>query len=283
MIQTILQSAAERSHWRRLGKVKLGIKVKGNNPTRCTSKTPHTHQHTDDCYNFYPKDVKYFVLPKQFQEKLGAEPMKLNIMLAFPTLEQNYDIDSVMWKGNGQKFCSTKDGITAQRLVSTMVPNAKDGKMEEHTDYETIPCPGDACEFRKAGKCPYKGGLDFMIPAVYPEVGTFFLRVGSKVSYLQMLATLLDLQKLCVNRPNGMQYIKMILEREFTVFPSVMIKGVRTRVEKYIPKLSVDYAALSAADKQLLGAAVGQNFEIPAEITEEELQADLREDEPAKA
>lgn len=264
MLKTALESAAQRSHWKRLGKIKLGLKVKSAN-TKCAQR----HEHTDACYNFFPKDVKYFVIPDQFKAQLGAEPMKLSIMLAFPTLQQNFDIDAAKWRGNGTKFCSTKDGVTAQRLVETEVPGARAGETVKKSDYQTIPCPGGECKFRIAGECPPKGSFDFMIPAVFPAVGTFYLKVGSRVAYEQMLATMIDLERLCVTRKDGMQRIRMVLEREHTVFNPV-IKGVRTKIEKWVPKLSVDYAALNDEDKQLLGAAVGQSFQ--TEVTEADLE-----------
>ncbi len=277
MLKSALERAAKLSHWKRLGKVKLGLKVKSN---RLICDQTKQHQHVDACYMHFPKDVKYFVVPEQFKEKLGAEPMKLNIVLAFPTLEQNFDIQAASYKGNGAKFCSTKDGITAERLVVEMVPDPKNPAAKiEKGSYKSIPCPADDCEFRKAGKCPPKGGLEFMVPELYPAVGTLYMKVGSRVGYEQMLATLLGLERFTEKRENGMLGVHMILERELVVF-NIDIKGVRTRVEKYIPKLSINFEKLSQGDRALLGPSVGQNFQVPELATDADVGKDDDEDEP---
>lgn len=271
MLKTTLTRTAGLSHWKRLGKVKLGIK-KLSTKVRCAIPN---HKHVDDCFYQYPVDVNYFVIPEQFKAKLGPEPQRLEIMLAFPTLEQNFDTRAAVYRSNGSKFCSTRDDVKAERIGEASVPNPKTGAMEKKTVYKTIDCPALECEFRKRGECKERGQFEFIVPGLYPEVGTLFLKIGSKVAIGQILATLQALEVFCQNRPNGLQGVRLVLEREKMTF-NVDTKGdgTLTKVEKWIPKITIDYAHLRADDQALLLPVVGQDLVVPDVATDEDLNTE---------
>lgn len=274
MLKTAMKRTDGVSHWKRLGKVKLGLKKRG----KMTCALPG-HQHVEDCFSHYPVDVKYFVIPEEFKEKLGPEPQKLSIMLAFPTLQQNFDVKAALYRANGTKWCHTDDDVTAKRLFKVQVPDPKNaGRQIDKTVYKTIDCPNTACEFRISGQCPPRGGLEFMVPGIYPAVGTLFLKVGSQIAQDQMLATLRGLEEYCMKRENGMQGIYMELERVQMFFHiDKNGDGTLSKIEKWIPKLSIDYERLQAGDKKLLGLAIGQQFTVPDVVTADQVSTDDEE------
>ncbi len=272
MLKDIEVEAESASFWKKLGKVKLGLKQRANNP-RCNSKDAQ-HRHTDDCYNFFPKDVNYFVLDKKWHKALGEQPQELAIMLAFPTWQQTFDIRRAWYKQNGSKACFTLDGITAKRMVSDgPKPDGKGrGGMIDTFKQIELPCPGDGCEY--ASKCPKRGQLEFMIPDC-GEVGTFFMKTGSMISAKQMLAVLKALTNFTQGRANGLHGLRLVLRRELMVFnPDIKKDGNLVRIEKYIPKLEIDFKSLMAKDHDLLGPLVGKNIALQAPASAEELGHD---------
>ncbi len=275
MLKTTIARSVNTSHWKRLGKIKLGI-TKKSSKVRCQEQ----HTHTDDCYYRFPVDVKHFVMEPKWAEKLGAEPMSLEIMLAFPTLKQNFDTKAAVYKANGSKWCYTNDDETAFRLTEMNEADPKTGQMKKALKYIEMPCPNSACPYRVNGQCPERGYLEFMIPKS-GEIGTFFMKTGSKVANSQMLATLQALEGFTRNRPNGMHAIRLVLRRELVVF-NKDINGVMTRIEKYVPKLEIDFQHLLAQDQMLLGPLMGQTIALPeAQVAEDLEEGDDEEDEKA--
>ncbi len=232
MLETVKERAALKSPWRRLGKIKLGIKAKAASGAE------------------YPKDVDYFVIPDQYKAKLGAEPKSLDILLAFPTLEENFDTNAKLWGANGAKKCWTKDGVTAFRYMK--------GAGDKH-EWTPMPCPGLNCEYRQKKQCTEKGEFSFMIPAVAPEIGTFFMRLGSKVGIDNIYTALHSLQFLTRERKQGMFGLRMKFTREKTDF-MVDLKGdgQQSKITKYIPTLAIDWAQLMAEDRNMLAPFFGQ-------------------------
>lgn len=279
MLKEIEVKAESTSFWKKLGKVKLGLKERARNP-RCGKQ----HQHTDDCYAFFPKDVNYFVMDPKWHGALGAQPRSLEIQLAYPTLERNFDVDRAVYRANGTKFCFSKDGVTARRMVKgDPRKDDKTGEMVDTFKTVSIPCLGDTCEYAK--KCPKKGGFEFMIPAC-GEVGTFYMKTGSMTSASQMLATLRALENFTQGRPHGLHGIRMNLSRELVVFnPDIKGDGNPVRIEKYVPKLEIDYKSLRQADQELLGPIMGKIFALPTPTTAEDINTEDDEEDltPAPA
>lgn len=276
MLKTTIARSVNTSHWKRLGKIKLGV-TKKSSKVRCQQQ----HTHGEECYYRFPVDVKHFVMEPKWADKLGAEPTSLEIMLAFPTLKQNFDTKAAVYKANGSKWCYTNDDETAHRLTKMSEADPKTGQMKDVFKYMEMECPNMACPYRINGQCPERGYLEFMIPKT-GEIGTFFMKTGSKVANSQMLATLEALEGFTRNRPNGMHGIRLVLRRELVVFnKDINGDGTMTRIEKYVPKLEIDFQHLLAQDQMLLGPLMGQTIALPEARVEEEL--DNGEDEEGEA
>ena len=237
MLNTTINRAAGTSPWRRLGKIKLGIKAKAQSGAE------------------YPKDVEYFVIPEEFRAKLGDKPMELEINLAFPTLEQNFDTKYAMYQANGSRNCWSANGIVAHRYRK---PEGSDRFQWVDLQNECEKCP-----FRAAKKCAERGGFSFMVPKT-GAVGTFYLKTGSKVAIDRIYTALRSLELLTLTRPQGMLGLRMVLRRELTVF-NVDLKGdgQQSRIEKYIPTLDIDWLNLRLEDKALLAPYTGQMLALP--------------------
>ena len=138
------------------GKIRLGIRVKNEQGME------------------YPKELDYFVCPKEVRAVFGDEPTELTVFFprnnreeVFPQCYEKYGSnEALLCQGDGEK--------SAQRL------NLENGRWEE------VKCP---CEHynkkydkkTKIGGCVKAGYLKFMIPSV--SIGTFYqCRVGGVVS-----------------------------------------------------------------------------------------------------
>jgi hypothetical protein len=246
-------------------------------------KCPLNHAHTDPCYYQYPVDVDYFVIEPKWAPKLGEKPKALSIMLAFPTLKQNFDTKAAVYQANGSKWCYTDDDETAYRWTDYPGKDPKTGEAKKMFGYQPMPCPNKECPYRQNGKCPERGSFEFMIPDT-GEVGTFFMRFGTKIGISQFYATLSSIEGFVKNRPNGMHGLRMIMRRELVVINrDVKGDGVIARVEKWIPKLEIDFPALSAEDKHLLGPLMGQTIALPEAQQPEDLESGDEDEEDDKA
>ncbi len=249
MLPEVTAAAEGYTPWRKLGKVKLGVKAKNGSGVE------------------YPKDLDYFVIPPEYQKFTGPKPTELSIVMMHPTLERCFDTRAVAYNSNESKFCHTRDGVTAIR-------HKKVDGTDKFADVE-IPCPGLACEFRINKKCQARGYLNFRIASV-PEIGEFVMIFGSKVAQAQILKTLQTLQYLTQDRPQGMYGIRMKLRRVETTFHKDLDgSGQPKKIKKFIPNLEIDYPALLSSDKRLLGPMMG--MEIP--LLPAELDADAAPDD----
>lgn len=130
----------------RLGKIRLGIRVKKGKPDhRCN------HQPGQLCnYCSYPKETPHFVVPDEVAKVYGNEPTELDIMLpvdkeevVFPQAYEYYGFGrGLKCTGNGQRALRMED--TTKELV----------EME---------CP---CPFLESGDCSQRGHLAVILPKV---------------------------------------------------------------------------------------------------------------------
>lgn len=255
MLPEVVTAAEGHTAWRKLGKVRLGIKVKNANGVE------------------YPKDVNYFVIPEEYRKYTGEQPTELPIVLMRGSLFNKndprasmFDTRAAMYNANQSKFCHTVDGV---RAIRHMKPEGSD----KFQDVE-IPCPGLDCEYRRNKKCAAKGYFNFRIASV-PEVGEFVMIFGSKVAQAQILKTLQVVQMLTQGREKGMYGIRMKLRRvEITFHKDLDGSGLK-KITKFIPQLEIDWESLLATDKQMLGPAMG----MPIPILPAELDADAAPDD----
>jgi len=237
MLETTIGRAAGGNAWRRLGKIKLGIKVQKDGKE-------------------YPQDVDYFVIPDQYQDRLGDKPKELSIVLANPDLRQNFDTRAAMYQANGSRSCHTDDDRTAHRYMRPAGENVH--------RWVTMQCPNLDCEYRQSKKCQERGFFSFMVPASQ-EIGVFLIIMGSKVAMTQIYTALTVLQSLCAGRPNGMAGIRLKLRRERKeFFQDFKGTGQQSKVVKFIPMVEIDYAQLLHEDQKRLGPMLGQPILLPA-------------------
>lgn len=132
---TRIKGLSESRRLPRLGKVRLGIKVK-----------------SERSGNEYPRETPYFVVPPEVARVHGEQPTRLDIMIpvedqsiAFPQALEMY--------GSGRGMKCTGDGEVAYRV------NEETGEIEERE------CP---CEFLtgKQPKCSQRAHLSVLLPKV---------------------------------------------------------------------------------------------------------------------
>jgi len=127
------------------GKIRLGVKV--------VNEKGISH----------PKELPYFVCPKEVKAVFGDEPTELTVFFPRASREEVFPQAYEKYGSNNALLCKG-DGETAQRL------NLENGRWEDRE------CP---CEHfqpwdpkTKIGGCDKAGHLYFMIPEV--SIGTFF-------------------------------------------------------------------------------------------------------------
>lgn len=137
------------------GRIRLGVRIKNEQGVE------------------YPKELDYFVCPKEVRAVFGEEPTELTVFFprnnreeVFPQCYEKYGSnEALLCQGDGEK--------SAQRL------NLENGR------WGTVKCPcghyGPYDKKNKVGGCVKAGYLKFMIPSV--SIGTFYqCRIGGVVS-----------------------------------------------------------------------------------------------------
>jgi hypothetical protein len=255
MLKSTIDRAAGSSPWRRLGKIKLGIKVKTDRGE-------------------YPKDLDYFVMPEKYKALLGDQPRELAIILPHSTLEENFTSKCKMYLSNGACACRSDDEVTAERWLPVVEGSPK-------REWKKIPCPGPVCEFRLNKKAAARGYLNVMVPAV-GEVGTFALIFGSQVAQGRILKALEVVELLTQGRPKGMAGIRMMLRREpVEFFKDLKGDGIQAKIVKYLPSLEIDFKALLREDYNLLAPFFGKSLvALPSspQVLDGELELDDEDD-----
>lgn len=266
MLPSTENRGAASSPWRRLGKIKLGIKVKNEQ----TGKE-------------YPTDLDYFVVPDNYKDKLGDKPKELFIVLPNPMLEQNFTTKAAVYRSNGAKWCSTQDDVHAKRFQDTgrkTVPKKPGDTIKPIFDYCQIGCPAKACEYRQTGECKERGFFNFMIPAV-DAIGTFLLRPTSQVGITNIYTVLKVVESYCARRPNGMAGIRLRLYREpQQFFKDIKGDGQLAAITKYIVNLELDWKQLLQDDQRLFGPILGKTLALPAAHVDEAEEVDEDDEKP---
>ena len=148
-----IKDLSSRGRIPRLGKIHLGIKVKGKKPD-------------------YPKAVDFFVCPPEVRAVYGDRPKRLNIAFHSDNLEEVFPQYYKRY-GKSTGLVCKGDGETANRIN----PETK--------EFEEIECLGRECEFYKNNKCKQIGNLYFMIRGVN-RFGVYQLDTSSYNSILNI-------------------------------------------------------------------------------------------------
>lgn len=183
-----VKDLTDRPRLPRLGKIRLGIKLRNARGTE------------------YPSATDFFVVPPEVQAVFGDKPRELEIV--FP-IDDVARIAHVAWKkysATRGKTC-TSDGEVAHRIIdkgvlASLLKGREPGKVDpaemqriydaaivkpDTRDYElmTIPCPARECAFAQDGTCRPVMILQFLIPRV-AGVGIWQLDTGSVNSILNV-------------------------------------------------------------------------------------------------
>lgn len=234
----------------RLGKIRLGIKVEGEE-----GKRP------------YPRPTDHFVVPKEVADHVGENPKKLSIM--FPTNNVNdFAPQYLKCYSASQGLICKGDGFMSRRKVDTA-----NGDFASHTTREWVWKDGNTCD---PDKCPMYSSqmpqcrrvmnLLFMMPDV-PGFGVWQLDTSSFYSIVNINSAI-DLIKNITGRI-AMIPLTLTLEPREVEPPGIKKKIV------HILQLRSDF---KLADIQRLGRKKPEQVLLP-ELDDEEKPTDLFPDE----
>lgn len=228
----------------RLGKVRLGIKVKpeveGKNP--------------------YPRATDYFVIPDDIKQHLGDKPKRLNII--FPTEKtEEFAQQWLRCYSFTQGLVCKGDGRTATRKI-----DVETGDIARHTTQEWVfkewGCDPDTCVEYEAKQCRRVMNLLFMMPDV-PGFGCWQLDTTSFYSIVNVNSCLELIRTIC----GRIKFIPLILSLEpIDVSPPGITK-------KKVHVLTIR-SNFKLADFQKLGRVAPERILLPA-LEEEEAPEDL--------
>ena len=140
---TEIQGLSEIKRLPRLGKIRLGIRVKKKaKDERCK------HGPEDTCmYCTYPKETSYFVVPDEVAAVHGKQPTALDILLPVNDMSIVFP-QALEYYGMGAGLKCTGDGKRALRMN------------EDTRIMEGRECP---CEYLTQGKCTQRGHLSVIL------------------------------------------------------------------------------------------------------------------------
>jgi len=239
-----IKGLSEQTRLPRLGKIHLGVKVKGRETE-------------------YPQPVDYFVCPPELSQFLGEDkPTQLTIV--FPT--DNPD----QWASHFYRAYTSYrglvcrgDGETATRMVDLdRVVDPKTGEVipkDEHPNswpradrdtkrvaYYEIACPGPACpEFQRKGCRPVMN-LQFLIPN-YPRLGIWQIDTSSWNSMRNVLSGVRLVKSLLEGRVSGIPLTLSLVPMQ------VQPEGVKKNV--HVLQLTAPYSLLELYERAKLPRA----------------------------
>ena len=166
---TQIKGLSETRRLPRLGKIRLGIRVKrrGGNK-KCT------HGKDDICmYCTYPKETPHFVVPLEVARVYGDKPTELDILLPVNDINVVFP-QSYEYYGSSRGLKCTGDGENAMRYN------------EDTKSMEPVECP---CELLSEGKCQQRAHLSVILPKVSVG-GIYQIDTGSYNSIVDINSSL---------------------------------------------------------------------------------------------
>jgi len=140
-----IKGLSDRKRMTRLGKIRLGIKVKDGNRE-------------------YPRATDYFVCPPEVQAVFGEQPSMLRIMFATEDPEQWASQFYRSYSRTHGLVCKG-DGETAMALIDDKTGDLAN-RHTERSHLRERPCPGRECPTYQAKQCREVMNLQFLIPEV---------------------------------------------------------------------------------------------------------------------
>ena len=187
----------------RLGKIRLGIKIKGEKAD-------------------YPKSTDYFVCPIEVRAVYGEKPKRLNISFHSDDIEEVFPQYYKRYGKSTGLICKG-DGETANCI------NTETGEFEE------TECMGTECEFYKKNQCKRIGNLHFIVLNIN-RLGVYQLDTSSINSILNINGSIGYAKQLTGGRIKLVPFILEVLPQE--VNPEGKKKTVYVlHLEADIPKM----------------------------------------------
>ena len=177
-----IKGLSERRRLPRLGIIRLGLKAKSKKSGK-----------------EYPVETEYFVCPPEVEQKFGAKPKELEVMLPLNSLESVFPT-AYKWYGSTRGLKCTGDGVVAWRYN------------DEKKEQEQRVCP---CELLEQDKCKPAGTLMVIIPKISMG-GIYQIRTGS-------INSIIDIN-------SGIDYVASLLDGRFALVP-LMLR--RQKIETY--------------------------------------------------
>jgi hypothetical protein len=187
----------------RLGKIRLGVKVKKQKPdSRCK------HKPAEICmYCSYPREVPYFVCPPNVQMVYGPEPTAIDVMIPIEDERVSFP-QALKWYVASRLKCKG-DGVQATRRVMDLTEEQKkdlNGDLPtDPNDMIDVTCP---CPLLESGECKQAGNLMVLLPKV--SMGGVFqidtgstnniIRINSAIDYVRALVGRVALVPLTLKR-----------------------------------------------------------------------------------
>jgi hypothetical protein len=142
---TTIKDISDRRRLPRLGKVRLGYKVRNQNGM--TDKCKHKEEEV--CmFCSHPVETEYFVCPSEVREKYGEKPTELDVML--PVNEQSVIFPQrYIWYG--------------QTKGPKCIGNGQEAQRSNNGEVVTMECP---CEKLESGECTQRASLQVILPKV---------------------------------------------------------------------------------------------------------------------
>ncbi|MBA7658437.1 hypothetical protein ES703_66388 [subsurface metagenome] len=228
----------------RLGKIRLGIKVKGE-------KSP------------YPRATDYFVVPEEVEKVVGPKPTKLQIM--FPTeIIEEFAIQWLRCYSFSQGLICRGDGLLCRRKVDIVTGDFASHTTEEWVMHDGMPCEPNTCPMYVTPKpqCRKVMNLLFLMPDV-PGFGVWQLDTSSFYSIINVNSSLDLIKRLC----GRISFIPLTLSLEPQIVEPPGIK------KKTVHILQVRSDA-KLAEIQRLGRRKPERVLLP-ELDEDEIPTDL--------
>ena len=198
---TTIKGLSERRGLPRLGKVRLGIKVK--------------HKQSG---NEYPKETDYFVCPEEVRAIYGEQPKELDIMLPINELDVIFPT-AYKFYGQSRGLKCTGDGEVAFEI-------------DEEGNSHQKECP---CEKLENKKCKQRADLLVMLPKV--SVGGVYQIGTSSYHSIVDINSSLDYVEALIGR-FAMMPLKLKISRHFIFNKYVLI--ILVVLIFFVPKRVLD-------------------------------------------
>lgn len=121
-----------------------------------------------------------YILDQEIMKVLGPSPKEIEVMLLFPTMEENWQTYRAYYSGSGKCVCRSEDAETASRSSTEEIG----GKKIVTNKRFDIPCLNMECEFAKKNKdgvvfCKSHGKLSVVLKQKKTIGGVYTLRTTS--------------------------------------------------------------------------------------------------------